>query len=204
MKSSTAVLVYALALLIGKVAYAEPPSGCEVVHEWVKANTANLPRTYEDLSRFSMPYRRAIFAELVPEEKADLWRHHLNSYLEQHSEQLNYTQRDLIGRAIDLTEAEFFRHRTRTRAEVFNNFIEEAKRAFNRESVLQIFGQLGPEAGDLPVSEKGQTKTHVECVCYTGSDFCGQDFLCTRTECRTSSRGCGWWWSEPCNGECLD
>jgi len=39
------------------------------------------------------------------------------------------------------------------------------------------------------------------CSCNTSEDFCGDYFRCSSTGC-SSSGGCGWLWSQTCNGTC--
>jgi hypothetical protein len=189
-------LTGAIALVTGSVAAKLPETKpqCEIAREWAEANLGRLPTTLEDLSKYSLVYRRAIYTLLAPAVQRDLWRAHLASFMSSTST-LNVSQRAIVAEAItnmdqylaDTAKTEAFRRRVLT---VFT--IEQGK---------PIFGTLGP-VGIGGVSPGPATTTpDVACECEVGDSWCFLEW-CNDSETCTRGSGCGTFWTGPCNGMC--
>lgn len=199
-------------------AQAQAEKECARVERWLKQNEGNLPRTYEELSILPVTYRRAVFGTLPAEEKSELWRNHLTTYLEAHSD-LTSRQRKLIEKAIDMVTPEMFSSSPRDpRWEklVFrpSRALElQAKKVFQPEQIQEIFAQLGPSDLDdrQPFLEKlqedngGEQAEASACSCATTSPYCPTNYWCyyRQNNCTIIRDQCGTFWTHHCNGHCI-
>ncbi|WP_059006494.1 bacteriocin fulvocin C-related protein [Streptomyces specialis] len=166
--------------------------------EWVRANLAELPRDYDGVTAHPMAYRRAIFRELDPADRAALWREHLSRYRAAHPG-LGAEQRGVLDRA----EA-FLRRDSAFVGEVTDELHGEyqalkadAVAAFGLDEARAALATLGP----APTAAED-----ANCECNCGDDWCsdgctccvdGKPCWCTRT-----SAGCGLFFNYRCYGTC--
>src|SRR4029453_1206815 len=66
------------ALLLPDVLDGRP--ACVKAEDWVRAHSGDLPTLYDQLASYPMSHRRAIFGNLAPEARADLWREQLSRF----------------------------------------------------------------------------------------------------------------------------
>jgi hypothetical protein len=185
----------------------EGRSACDLINDWVAAHQDNLPRTYEDLSRYPLPYRRGIFNALTAEEKSELWKDHLANMLEEAS--LTDAQRALIWEAIDLVTPDLY-SRSQRRVGFLERktetFQQKALKEFNRALLSRVFGQLEPADVELvSLGKEVMISGGVACSCNHDHDFCPSGYGCDeKSICDRLSSGCGWVWSQACDGLCKD
>jgi hypothetical protein len=164
---------------------------------WVASNKGNLPRNYAAFTASSMAIRKAVYEELRPDERRQLWRDHLRTY---HARRASMTddQRAVLDRAIELADKE----------SLFSGALEDGLRreldtlgeravaAFGKEEARAMLATLGPAVRE----EDGS------CDCNTndtwGCDSCLSVGPCATSWCTCTGSGCGWFWSKPCNGRC--
>jgi hypothetical protein len=66
------------ALLLSDILDSRP--ACVRAEEWVRAHSGSLPTLYDQLASYPMSHRRAIFGNLAPEVRADLWQEQLSRF----------------------------------------------------------------------------------------------------------------------------
>lgn len=176
-------------------------SGSSKARAWVAANRNRLPQTYDDIVGYSMAYRRAIYTELSPTVRSQLWVEQLNRYRIEHP-QLSADQATAIDRAVTILASEStFAVEPADRSDL-DQKIEEHKElaigAFGRDEAHDLFATLGP-ADDTVKPQQG------DCVCHHRDDWwCPTGQVCNQThECRFEGDGCGWWNAQPCDGLCF-
>jgi hypothetical protein len=87
-----AVVIPLEALLLPDVLDGRP--ACVQAEEWVRAHSGELPTLYDQLISYPMSHRRAIFGNLTPETRADLWREQLSRF--QAERQLTAEQQQFV------------------------------------------------------------------------------------------------------------
>lgn len=166
---------------------------------WVEENRGKLPQTYDDLIAHPMEFRRAIYRELNPAVRSDMWVEHVERYKAAHV--------DLTARQNEALDAvlRIFRDSGNFKAGAAPGKImdvtEQIKASFGLESANQIVATLGPV--DV-VSDKA-----VDCQCATSADLCTNNTNCAAgTGCNVkpggSSMGCGPGWFWDCDGLCMN
>jgi hypothetical protein len=177
--------------------------GPDPARSWAKANSDRLPQTYDDFVGYSMTYRRAIYTEISPTVRSQLWVEQLNRYRIAHS-QLSTDQATAIDQAITiLSEESTFTVEPANRSDL-DRAIQQHKElsllAFSQNEARDLFMILGP-ADNL----SGQQEPLPDCACHHRDNAFCAPLVCVETPgiCRTSSSGCGWWWGQTCDGACF-
>ena len=75
------------------------PLGPDQIRAWVVAHRDTLPQSLAELSRFPIPFRKAIVVALPMDRRIALWREHLERFLDP-SIDLTEDQRALVRDAI--------------------------------------------------------------------------------------------------------
>ena len=121
------------------------------IYDWVKRHAHELPRTLTEISRYPIPFRKAIAAELDAPTRAALWREHVETFLGPGSE-LTEPQRALLTDAIGELPVIFGADRSEgpSRARALE---DRMRQLITREQASRIFGTLGPPEppGGLPL-----------------------------------------------------
>lgn len=158
---------------------------------WVEANRDRLPRSYDEIITYAIPYRKAIFGALSPELRSQLWVEHLNRYRVAHPG-LSADQTEIIDRAVALVPAVFMEEQDQS--EELRRLGEAAKQAFGDEAG-PLLATLGPS--DSEPAAPG------DCDCSTFSDWCVVFYHCDQdNRCPQDGVGCGTLYAFPCNGSC--
>ncbi|MGW8552556.1 bacteriocin fulvocin C-related protein [Streptomyces tubercidicus] len=160
---------------------------------WVQANMSQLPRTYEAIVRHPIPYRKAIYQAISPQERSQAWLEHF-AKLRAERPDLSATQERVFRDLVELTPRVFAspaRHTAELRA-----LSERARRAFGVEGAYALIARLGPP--DARSARRG------DCDCSRGDGywclFHGAT-KCGPISCNPQD-GCGDLWNERCNGIC--
>lgn len=140
-----ALAIPAEALLLPEILDRRP--ACVQAQEWVAAHKDALPRLYDELASYPMSHRRAIFSNLPPETRADLWRENLSRF--ESRRELTADQNAFVQRAKEeLITAENYRrggpeaHQLRqAAARITELFLDDADR--------RVFVRLGPDEAQL-------------------------------------------------------
>ncbi|MET7296615.1 bacteriocin fulvocin C-related protein [Streptomyces griseoloalbus] len=170
---------------------------------WAQANQSPRVGQYDELARFSVAYRPAIFAALSPGVRSRLWVEQVARYRRAHANMTVEQARVLDDfEAIVADEATYTREDPAIQARM--KAIEAgAVAAFGRSEACGLMSTLGPldTAGSSAVSgNSGASAPAATCNCNRGSD-CSVSCVCVGCTSTWPGCGCGWVWT--CNGmEC--
>ncbi|MEU2062777.1 bacteriocin fulvocin C-related protein [Streptomyces sp. NPDC013455] len=156
---------------------------------WVRANMGTLPRTYAEIVRHPVTYRRAIFQVLTPEERSRAWLDHFAAYRRARPK-LSAAQQQVMAGLTELTPR-VFDEPGRHGAEL-DALAERARRAFGLAEAAALLARLGPD--------DGLELRRPDCNCNMSDAYC---YRCGPVNCNASSWGCGTLYTKPCNGVCM-
>lgn len=171
---------------------------------WVNANKDRLPRTYSEITKYSVEYRRAIYDALPPSTRSTLWREHLRRYRAAHPE-LTEEQETALSRLEEYASLESTFTAPRTEGSAARRTDERIHAAlvgaFGAREAYAIAASLGPDEGSGP-GEAGALAP--ACSCSTASDYCSGTSYCRAVsgQCHIQTSGCGALWQYRCNGLC--
>ncbi|MBV9379284.1 MAG: bacteriocin fulvocin C-related protein [Streptosporangiaceae bacterium] len=211
LRLGTGAALAASVLLVGKTpALAGARDATSQAHAWARLNKDKLPQTYDDLARYPLAYRRAIFVELPAAQRSKMWCEHLASYRASKGAGLSQGQVKVLDSATRLARD----HATFTsrspgriqREKALSELREAAITAFGNEEAKALLATLGPVQASLtPLAGCPG------CECSTQDDYCWPAHCCP-SDCGTSARtcwcsppdsgGCGTFYSYDCNGMC--
>jgi hypothetical protein len=183
-------------------AVVEGPSdeSCDALQAWAQANKERLPTSYEGFAQYSLAQRRAIYDLRSVEQRSELWKTHLNRYLDSHQE-MSPTQTEVVRKAIAAISPDLFAGDD-GRARI-DDLMKSAKAVLSEEQSHEIFGTLGPPEG-MALRPLSTPATPPDCDCNTTEVYCA-GFPCqkNRYHCIHSNVGCGGLWLLACDGVCL-
>lgn len=175
-------------------ALASGSRSADATRRWVKANKGRLPTRYDDVVTYPMAYRRAIFQELEPAVRRQLWLEHFDRYRASHPE-LSAEQSAVIDRAAAVMDKVFTTSGDHRAA--VEGMKRDAIKAYGNAEARTLIATLGPpeKAADVP-----------NCSCASFDDWCGNGQYCNDDAisggCNRSDFGCGAGWIYPCDGIC--
>jgi hypothetical protein len=178
--------------------------------------------TYGQLSLMPMTQRRQLYAVLPAPMREDLWSLHLTYFLADHPE-LRAADRAVIFEALGLCQSgaletpESSSEWTARVSQPILQLAAHAKGAPGADILTSALTRLG--GPDMPEVKSRQTLQtddfgSMDCECNTTNSYCciGPECWtsptpnCRRPQrpfrCAASATGCGWVWSDPCNGIC--
>jgi hypothetical protein len=188
-------------LLVGVVAFpafrTRPEPECVVAQRWVQAHFHSLPATLDAISQHRFAYRKAIFTVLSRETKVRLWHEQLRYYA--NSPRLNGDQRAFVAEMDARLDDSFGMEH----AEVHKRYGARARLVLGSSLAREIFTNLGVSTPEMNLPRASSSTSLTGCNCSRGDDWCDPSGLpCGSSGCTTSQSGCGWWWCQPCDGEC--
>ncbi|WP_367123534.1 bacteriocin fulvocin C-related protein [Streptomyces phytohabitans] len=158
---------------------------------WVAANKDRLPAGYDDVVRYSEPYRKAILRAKPPQERARLWMEQVRRYRETHPD-LSREQTAVLDEAVEMIPRHFVSGGGTPSARL-KRLEESAEAAFGKEETGALLARLGP-----PDTAAGPP---AYCFCATESDYCSTG-SCHRGGCTIVEEDCGSLYAYDCNGQC--
>jgi hypothetical protein len=132
------------------VAALATPSPTEAATEWTASlSPAERAQAAQQISDYPYTYRRAIMSALTPNERAQVWRTHLNNF--QATRALDTAQSRLIAKAVSSIAPELF-DGTADPAQLaeLNAIYDVAVSALGRTTAAELFIRLGPDGPELP------------------------------------------------------
>jgi hypothetical protein len=159
--------------------------------EWV-SRLDRLPIGYDELTAQSVVRRRAAFAAMSQEEKADLWKEHIHRFRLARPE-LSAEESALLDEATLLISDVFGVANTAGHHVDLAQFEKKAFAVLGPENTFAALAMLGP--GE-PASAAA------DCWCNVGSSCsCPNGHVCKRvSNCAGSGSGCGCFWIHDCDG----
>jgi hypothetical protein len=118
------------------------PMRHEEIQAWVEEHRHELPQTLAELSRFPIPFRKAIVAAVAPERQIRFWREHLESFIGPES-RLTPDQQELVRDSIADLPGIFGVPRPEGQ-ERLRNLEARMRDQFTRQQAVMMFGVLGP------------------------------------------------------------
>ncbi|MGW2642081.1 bacteriocin fulvocin C-related protein [Streptomyces sp. NPDC001348] len=188
-------------VLFGKTpAFAE--NSCRTALEWARRNKANLPTTYDELTRYPVVYRRAIYGELSDASRSRLWLEHLKRYRSS-SPRMSLRQSAVHERAVAWASvpAHFSATGESPAARELKELSSAAREAFDRPDMTAMLGTLGPAGRN----SAARAEAAGACTCTDEDDLCTNATHCQYGQggCQMY-RGCGAFWQYVCNGLCIN
>lgn len=199
------ILTFALTLFAG-VAFADDASCRQAFDGWLELNKSQLPQSLDEMATLDRGEQRFAFAAISPELRADLWRSHIERYLDQNRGELDRAQVAVLESAAKVVGPRLFQtpEGDPAYAQLVKRPLEklsaQAYAAFSDEQIAVIFYQLGPNG------ERAATKM--------GSCNCDHSFDCRGPyninghcikfgfNCLPVNYGCGFLWLFGCEGLC--
>jgi len=118
------------------------PLGPDEIQAWVARHAHELPRTLTELSRFPIPFRKAIVAALPAERQVALWREHLAGFLAPEAG-LSAAQQGLVRDALAELPAIFGAPRAAGQDRA-RRLEDQMRGLITPDQAREIFGRLGP------------------------------------------------------------
>jgi hypothetical protein len=180
------------------------------IDEFVKLKKAELADIAVDtLLKFDVSVQRAIFSSWSPEKKSEAWRYRLSRVLSDND--FNLLEIIHIQRLIDSISPELFikpnnydNEYQAFKTEWLNYAVNELQwnEYFTAFLVYRFWftqEQFTNEISEYSVEDSEPNPVY--CNCNSANDFC-QETHCFPSSCTATEQGCGWLWSQPCDGRC--
>jgi hypothetical protein len=173
---------------------------------WVKKNSKNLPHMYENVIKYPLRYRRAIFNASAANVRRDLWMEHLLTYRTAHPN-LTKQQSGVIDRAWWMLEdpSMFAGKPSQDAKQKLDALHKDAVTAFGNNEAHALLGALGRAAP--PSAKVSSAADPPTCPCFSAAngsqDFCDSGHCTVDGYCEWQPTGCGVFWVNPCNGDCV-
>lgn len=198
-------------LMAVSLTFAFPSQAPDVLPE-LRAPSADVVRTYDELRSMPRTSRTQALARMPSSAQSAIWTHHLLTTMVQHPE-FTTEQRAVIQEALSLLTPELFEIDPSNRRWVdvvdlpLRRLKERAITAFpDRAFARDLFTQLGPDSELLqPATGRPRSiQTNSEdCSCNVISDWCYTGFACKNTWCNFKNAGCGTLLRYSCDGLCF-
>ncbi|HSE15580.1 MAG TPA: bacteriocin fulvocin C-related protein [Pyrinomonadaceae bacterium] len=166
---------------------------------------ADVLRKYLSLSEFKRTDRKAAFANMSAQDKANLWHVHLALNLAQHSE-WNEQQRSIVLETAAMVTAKLYEipkgpQWTTLVDEPARVLVQKALLVFSRSQAVALFVELGGSEPSAHHKAKPAASPS-PCDCSHESDWC-VSYDCYSNNCKSSIDGCGFLGFYPCTGLCF-
>lgn len=149
--------------------------------------------------------QRSATSLLTSSEKADLWKNHLQSEITKYGDD---NKRSFISNVLSIIEPAMFDETTKHNFDgtlAILNF--KASKLFSQDESYFLFNSLG-KAG---VAINSASAPPTGCTCNSSqintctAHWAGGYTYCQKgaSSCKTSESGCGWFWLNQCNGDCV-
>jgi hypothetical protein len=190
----------------------------QAVNLWAGSlSNTSLDAAVDSVQDYPFAYRKAIMGRLSAGRRSDVWRRHIQMYID-HNPQLDPTTVSALEAAKDAASPDAFDSpTTATRARVAAA-AEQLTTLIGREDTEYLLFRLGPRDGTFaslePISQRLANYVRQAFVALARADDCecNVDFGCGGytvhceggTGCTpdTSWPMCGWLWNDPCDGSC--
>jgi hypothetical protein len=169
---------------------------CDALRRWAAPYRGTSP-TLDDLARFDLGHRRAIFNAIGPDARAALWREQLRRFEAQPD--LTASQRALVREGLTLTTPALYAGDTAAKA-AHAAFWQRADGAFTRAQKTPWL-VLGVTTAAPMIRATLAREDWCECNNGYGWLEC-ESWLCPGGGC-DEWLGCGPNWGHSCNGKCV-
>ncbi|MBY8885327.1 bacteriocin fulvocin C-related protein [Streptomyces sp. PTM05] len=172
---------------------------CATAAAWAARNKDHLPQRYDDIITYPMAYRRAVYAQLPTNARAQCWTEHLER---NRPRDVTGDQRAVLdsAKAMLSTPAVLAIPRTPAVSARLEAFHRKALAAFGPAKAGALFATLGPAD-----RTEGTVSPDETCTCTTESNWCDNWNPCSfkYDNCTVTNGGCGSYWLYDCDGICV-
>lgn len=188
------------------------------VRSWVtNLDSETLAAVSEDISSYPLLYRREIMRALNADKRSQVWRRHIQRYIDAHPG-LDSSARVVLEAAVAFAAPAVFDRPSDADRQQMQILAEQTVTLLGREEAEYVFYRLGPRDGKFASAEplsmrwSNWVRGLVVAMADSAADCnCNVDFGCDGTaECRNGATctvdddwpACGWFWFQTCNGLC--
>jgi hypothetical protein len=144
--------------------------------------------------------RTALYHSLGPASQFEIWAQRFETYRSSQHDRLSPAQLEVLDRAIEISR--------KGDKGAIPQIGEDAVKEFGLEEAARVFASLKSTDGGDEEEEAGQRNgaeaLAVDCDCLVGGiPSCLRGVCLSSSTCVVQPSGCGWWWSEQCNGRCF-
>jgi hypothetical protein len=174
---------------------------------WVGAHAQVLPQSLDQISTYSVAFRKAIVSALPTSARIALWREQIAYYesapgMSAKQQAFLASAGDRVANLVALSDAGASTDELAGPLAAFGN---EAIQMFGKESALLMFANIGVNTPEEVTPSLAETPGN--CSCNDGSaNWCGNVHFsqCLKGDppCAMTAHGCGWLLLEECNGVC--
>lgn len=209
------LFIFLLFILLNSCQQYELEFSCDPeINDFIIENREELKiLTVNELGAFEVPLQKAIFVSWDYKKKRSAWINKLTTILA--NESFSKQEKNHIQKLIDHIHLEYFKEESiLTESISRHQFADEWMEyginelgwddQFIAYVVFRMYTNYYQFEAELSMLKSFgtivTTDSEGSCNCNTSADFCS-GALCNSNGCTTSS-GCGWLWSESCNGSC--
>ena len=186
-----------------------------VLNEYVSTHQEALAQlSFHDLVSSDLEFQQAVFRSYNPVKQRDLWIEKIQYLLD--NEKYSADEYAHVKSLLDHLHENYFtkenlKSEASKRSQFKTDWINVAKNKLgwtNRYIAFVVFSlytsqdqfDIGVQALSSGVSINKINPTAKVCSCSTTTSFC--NLGCSPTGCQKTT-GCGWFWSETCDGNCV-
>lgn len=193
------------------------PSTKQAVRAWVASlSPDDLLAAADSIQSYPVMYRKEIMRALTPALRAEIWREHIQRYMDTHPH-LSSDAIPVLQGAIALITPELFDPRGDKQREATALIADQLTAILGRGEAEYLLYRLGPRdektASIEPIGMRlaNQVRDFFavlaladDCDCSSGWGCEGLAETCRTGGCNvdTSWPACGWLWNEDCDGQC--
>jgi len=195
------------------------PDSRQAVREWVESLTpAELDSAADQVQSYPVLYRKEIMRALNPARRVEVWRDHIQTYIDSHPD-LSSDAVPVLHAAIELIEPALYVPGSSERREEVALVADQLTAMLGRAEAEFLLYRLGPRDGQFASLEPVGMRlanyvrglvvalaTAEDCDCASGWGCDGYATYCRTAgiTCNHDSNWpmCGWMWNEECDGLC--
>jgi len=184
-----------------------------VLNEYISTHIGELKLlSLNDLTKSDLAFQQAVFRSYDAAKKREIWLQKIQSLLDTQ----NYTEAEYAHVASllnHLHEDYFVKEKIGTEAnerkQFASDWISKAKNSLgwsDKQIAFVVYRlytnpvEFDAEINAIQANVLETTDPNGNCTCNTSSSFCS-NLMCTSGSCNITT-GCGWLWSETCDGKC--
>jgi hypothetical protein len=194
-----------------------PSSAQTIAQDWVNSLSSDQVASASDsVQAYPFAYRREIMRRLPPTLRANVWRRHIQNYID-NNPALDDSVKALLYNAEALATPDAFDQPTADTRTQLAIVAEQIKVLVGKDDAEGLFYRLGPRdqtfASAAPISQRIAAFIHARFVVEARSEDCecNSGFGCGEATYCSAGHGCvldetwpmcGWWWDQVCDGLC--
>lgn len=209
--------VFVLVLIFSSCKRSEGAFSCDpILNQYVSTHQAILKSApITDLTNSDLVFQQAVFRSYDATRKREVWVQKIQLLLE--TQIYSPAEFAHVNTLLNHLHKNYFvkqniEHERNDRKQFATDWINKAKNSLGWTDqqvafiVYRLYTTSSQFDSELRFSQSIQQQTVIQplanCSCSTSTDYCLGNLLCNSGSCILTSSGCGWLWSESCNGAC--